>query len=186
MTDQKSNKSRRRLLKSLAAGSGAVVAGKSLPESWARPVINSVLLPAHATTTDVTASSGPEITTTAAPEETTNTAPCNIDGNYCWIRRKDASNTVTTTFMVTSDGSISIHRENTKNRLTWDGSGSASNGSLGGDFDITAYNSGNGRDRRYVGTIVCNSDSIRTTEYNFKVGDAGTPFAAVKDGCVAG
>ncbi|MCP3999369.1 MAG: hypothetical protein GY727_00440 [Gammaproteobacteria bacterium] len=52
MTDKKSNDSRRKLLKSIAAGSGAVVAGKSLPESWSKPVIDSVVLPVHAETTD--------------------------------------------------------------------------------------------------------------------------------------
>jgi hypothetical protein len=45
-----SDKSRRKLLKSIAAGSGAIVAGKSLPESWSKPVVDSVLLPAHAQT----------------------------------------------------------------------------------------------------------------------------------------
>jgi len=50
MTDKKSSESRRKLLKSIAAGSGAVIAGKSLPESWTRPVVNSVMLPAHAQT----------------------------------------------------------------------------------------------------------------------------------------
>ncbi len=50
MTDKKSNDSRRKLLKSLAAGSGAVVAGKSLPESWSKPIVNSVLLSVHAET----------------------------------------------------------------------------------------------------------------------------------------
>ena len=51
MTDKKeSSDSRRKLLKSLAAGSGALIAGKSLPDSWARPVVDSVLLPVHAQT----------------------------------------------------------------------------------------------------------------------------------------
>jgi hypothetical protein len=50
MTDKKSNDSRRKLLKSIAAGSGAIVAGKSLPENWTKPVIDSVVLPAHANT----------------------------------------------------------------------------------------------------------------------------------------
>jgi hypothetical protein len=45
-----SDQSRRKLLKSIAAGSGAIVAGKSLPESWSRPVVDSVMLPAHAQT----------------------------------------------------------------------------------------------------------------------------------------
>jgi hypothetical protein len=46
-----SSESRRKLLKSIAAGSGAIVAGKSLPESWSKPVVDSVMLPAHAQTT---------------------------------------------------------------------------------------------------------------------------------------
>ena len=50
MTDKKSSESRRKLLKSIAAGSGAIVAGKNLPESWSRPVVDSVMLPAHAQT----------------------------------------------------------------------------------------------------------------------------------------
>ena len=39
------NDKRRKLLKSIAAGSGAVVVGKSLPESWSKPVIDTVMLP---------------------------------------------------------------------------------------------------------------------------------------------
>ena len=52
MTNKKSNDSRRKLLKSIAAGSGAVVAGKALPESWSKPVVDAVMLPAHAETTN--------------------------------------------------------------------------------------------------------------------------------------
>ena len=54
MTDNKSSESRRKLLKSLAASSGAIVVGKSLPESWSRPIVDSVLLPAHALTSNCT------------------------------------------------------------------------------------------------------------------------------------
>jgi len=45
-----SNEKRRKLLKSIAAGSGAVIAGKSLPGSWSRPVVDVVAMPAHAQT----------------------------------------------------------------------------------------------------------------------------------------
>jgi len=51
MTDKNSTDSRRKLLKSIAAGSGAVIAGKSLPESWSKPIVDTVMLPAHAATT---------------------------------------------------------------------------------------------------------------------------------------
>lgn len=50
-----SDKSRRKLLKSIAAGSGAVIAGKSLPKDWTRPVVDSVMLPAHAVTSCIIA-----------------------------------------------------------------------------------------------------------------------------------
>lgn len=52
MTEEKSNKhtARRRLLKSVVAGGGVLATGKLLPENWARPVVESVLLPAHAQT----------------------------------------------------------------------------------------------------------------------------------------
>jgi len=53
-----SDKSRRKLLKSIAAGSGAIVAGKSLPESWSRPVVDSVMLPAHAQTSLINTHTG--------------------------------------------------------------------------------------------------------------------------------
>ena len=50
MTDKKSSDSRRKLLKSIAAGSGAVAIGQSVPESWKKPVIDAVTLPVHAAT----------------------------------------------------------------------------------------------------------------------------------------
>ncbi len=42
------NKSRRRLLKSLAAGSGAVGTAALLPEKWTKPVVDAVVVPLHA------------------------------------------------------------------------------------------------------------------------------------------
>ena len=53
-----SDKSRRKLLKSIAAGTGAIAAGKSLPESWTRPVVDSVILPVHARTSMTVPSTG--------------------------------------------------------------------------------------------------------------------------------
>ncbi|MDZ7839257.1 MAG: hypothetical protein U5R46_00320 [Gammaproteobacteria bacterium] len=52
MTDRelKNNGARRRLLKSVVAGGGVLATGKLLPENWARPVVQSVVLPAHAQT----------------------------------------------------------------------------------------------------------------------------------------
>lgn len=48
--DNKSGNSRRRLLKGIAVGGGAIAGLKALPEQWSRPVVNSVLLPVHAQT----------------------------------------------------------------------------------------------------------------------------------------
>lgn len=50
MTDTKSSDSRRKLLKSIVAGGSAVIACKSLPENWTKPVIHSIVLPVHAQT----------------------------------------------------------------------------------------------------------------------------------------
>lgn len=52
MSDQKKSKhtARRSLLKSVVAGGGVFAVGKMLPESWTRPVVQSVALPAHAQT----------------------------------------------------------------------------------------------------------------------------------------
>jgi len=45
---KKVESARRKLLKTLMVGGGAVTASKLLPEQWARPVVGSVMLPAHA------------------------------------------------------------------------------------------------------------------------------------------
>lgn len=50
MTEKNFTEKRRKLLLSITAASGAVMTGKSLPESWTRPVVDSVMLPAHAQT----------------------------------------------------------------------------------------------------------------------------------------
>lgn len=52
MTDREvnNNGARRRLLKSIVAGGGVLATGKLLPENWARPLVQSVVLPAHAQT----------------------------------------------------------------------------------------------------------------------------------------
>lgn len=39
------------MLKSILAGTGAVVVGKAAPDEWKRPVVKSIILPTHAETT---------------------------------------------------------------------------------------------------------------------------------------
>ena len=48
----KKDDKRRKLLKSIVAGGGAATVGKMLPDNWARPVVDSVMLPSHAQTSD--------------------------------------------------------------------------------------------------------------------------------------
>lgn len=52
----RSKQLRRKVLKTMAAGSGAVIAGKSMPEQWSKPMVDSVLLPVHAQTSALTCS----------------------------------------------------------------------------------------------------------------------------------
>ncbi len=44
--------SRRKLLKSLTLGGGAITTMSQLPSTWSKPVVDSVILPAHAQTTE--------------------------------------------------------------------------------------------------------------------------------------
>jgi len=48
MSDATRTEGRRHLLKAVTVGGGAVVVGTSLPAAWTKPVIESVVLPAHA------------------------------------------------------------------------------------------------------------------------------------------
>ena len=59
---QRTDKARRKLLKSLTLGSATAFAAKSLPETWTRPVLESAMLPAHAQTTSVPSPGSCEIT----------------------------------------------------------------------------------------------------------------------------
>ena len=54
-TTQDKDDSRRSLLKKLAVGG---LAGAAMPSQWSRPVIDSVVLPAHAQTSDITIRAG--------------------------------------------------------------------------------------------------------------------------------
>ncbi len=71
MAHKKPGESRRKLLKSIAAGSGAIVAGKSLPDSWSRPVVDSVLLPAHAQTSTTSGGMNQQLLTASIKTEDT-------------------------------------------------------------------------------------------------------------------
>jgi hypothetical protein len=49
--EQDKGSSRRRLLMGLAASSAVITGQKVLPEKWTKPVVDAVILPAHAETT---------------------------------------------------------------------------------------------------------------------------------------
>ncbi len=174
MSEKKSTDSRRKLLKSIAAGSGAVVAGKSLPESWAKPVINSVVLPAHAATTDDGSGSEGGDQTTAAP--TTTEAPCYVRaGSYCGDLTNSSS---TIMIVVDSQGglTISIRRSNGD---TW--SGTDTTGAGGGEFlDVQLTRIG-WRSYLVSGNLLCENSVISGT-WDYP-GSAGGTFPAELDTC---
>ena len=64
MTDTKSSEGRRKLLKSIAATTGAVATGSALPKKWHKPLVDTVVLPAHALTTGCPSCTGPETSVT--------------------------------------------------------------------------------------------------------------------------
>ena len=51
-TQNRSSSNRRAALKKLLASGAVVTASQSVPEKWAKPVVDSVLLPAHAQTSE--------------------------------------------------------------------------------------------------------------------------------------
>lgn len=56
---------RRRLLKAIPVVAGATIPVKALPDVWTRPVVNLVIIPAHAVTTDSSDIAMPQATTTS-------------------------------------------------------------------------------------------------------------------------
>ncbi len=76
MSNKISNSGRRKLFKLMAAGSGMAIAGKSLPENWSKPIVESVLLPAHAET-----SSSEQTLTVSISSTTSWSVPANTIGS---------------------------------------------------------------------------------------------------------
>ncbi|MCK5360527.1 MAG: hypothetical protein KAJ95_07860 [Gammaproteobacteria bacterium] len=52
--DNNTELARRRLLKTIAGAGGVITAGKMLPDTWKRPIVDAALLPAHAQTSTCT------------------------------------------------------------------------------------------------------------------------------------
>ena len=188
VNSKESSVKRRKILKSIATGSGAIIAGQSLPDNWAKPVVNAVMLPAHASTTDDTGSQPPGITTTSAPAPTP--PPCDIVGEYCWVQPSFMTN-----ISVQTDGSITITRIRTAGTAaqrgrTWVGTGMASNGAQGGTFAIQAHRTlpaperpGNVRD--FTGTLICGETTISGTFDNPNNRTPPRDYDATQDACRA-
>jgi len=96
-----SNEKRRKLLKSIAAGSGAVIAGKSMPEGWTKPVVDSVLLPVHAQTSILDQASVTWIDQSEGPEDE---IFLNVDGQGNYSMTTSNSGGVIADTLVQFDG----------------------------------------------------------------------------------
>ena len=129
-----SNKSRRKLLKSIAAGSGAVIAGKSLPESWSKPVVDSVMLPAHAQT---------------SPSPCT---PCLVAATYC-----GGGGSGSIDMDVAIDGTVTV----THSAMTNSSQTDTVDPCTGGAFSVSGPNSGN-EIITVSGTIPCGTATLIT------------------------
>jgi len=131
MSKQQSSSKRRQLLKSIVAGSGTIAAGKSLPESWSKPVINAIVLPAHAALTDDTGLLGAGATTS------TTAAPACCEGVFCNLTFNDGG-PIGGSAQISSDCTITV--EGGSIGGSWSGSGIvAADGSF--SFDVT-FNGG--------------------------------------------
>ncbi len=65
--EQEQLESRRKVLKNMLIGGGAIAGAKFLPDKWVQPIVNTVVTPAHAATSPLPTTAPP---TTAAPGST--------------------------------------------------------------------------------------------------------------------
>ena len=133
-----SDKARRKLLKTIVSGGGAIVAGKSLPESWTKPVVDSVMLPAHAETSP------------AEPTPPTPCTPCLVAQSYC-----NGGNTIIVSVAV--DGTVTVVHPQGTDTDTVDPC-------TGGDFEVIFPPSGNTGQITISGTIPCGDATVLTIQ----------------------
>ncbi len=136
---------RRKLLKTIAASSGAIIVGKSLPDTWTKPVINSVLLPAHAQTSGGGGGGGG---TTCGPNGLINTFACT---NFL---PPNSSNFILLEFTISAQGNIDLII--TDYPLNTIDTASATVSSTGGFFDVNSDIQG----LRVTGTVACNTGPL--------------------------
>jgi len=70
---------RRKLLKGLAAGGGAITTSKLLPESWGKPILDAITLPAHAQATGLRVLTASALANTTAVSCATSPDSANYD-----------------------------------------------------------------------------------------------------------
>lgn len=137
------NNTRRDSLRWILAGSALGTTAAALPAKWARPVVDTVVLPAHA-----------------------QTSACTIAGVYCYVE----SNNDTVEITIGADGSVNVVFANEHG--TWDSTQTNDSVPVtGGHFSVTVTKQGDRSDYRIIrGDVVCNSDTIENGEFENQKG----------------
>lgn len=147
---------RRKLLKNLAIGSGAIIGAALAPEKWTAPIVNAVVLPAHAETSDI-----------EPPEECPS---CLVEAIYC-----EGQGFGSITVQVSVDGTVIVTHPNGTRTVTVDPC-------TGGDYSTTVTSNG-GNTIFLSGSIPCGDvDSIPFVEVN---GVTTNNLTLFKDFCVS-
>lgn len=130
---------RRKLLKGLVVSSGVIVSAKLAPETWTKPIINAVILPSHAQTSEI----DPPMCET-----------CLVEAIYC-----EGSGMNSITVEVSTDGTVIITHPNGTRTVTIDPC-------TGGEFATTVESNG-GNTINLSGSVPCGDvDSIEFVEVN--------------------
>jgi hypothetical protein len=153
MHDEQANKARRKLLKTIAAGGGVVVAGKSLPDSWTRPVVDSVMLPAHAQTSPGSGTGG--------GTGGGGTGSCLVTGDYC-AGQGTGAGAGSMVIRVSADGTIAVFIGNQVPGT--DSIDPTTGGSFAVVINSGAGSGSGGGTITVTGTVVCGSTTISGTE----------------------
>ena len=165
---------RRKLLKSAVAGGGAIFGGMSLPQSWSKPVIKSLVLPAHALT------SLPDQAMTSSSDQPMDSGPecCLTEDTFCYTI--SGSNILFIT--VTEDGSVDILIQTSGGN--WMATTSVP--CFGGNFEVTAVKEGAAPDDTIgvTGTIICEQTSIQGTTL-FPRADNPSDYTATPNSCTS-
>ena len=77
--------SRRKALKNIIIGGGAVAGANFLPDKWVQPIVNAVVVPAHAATSPIPTTPPQPTTTTSEPTTTTTTTATSSSTDIAWV-----------------------------------------------------------------------------------------------------